>query len=106
MNAEDLIRNIKEQPPVSPTQRKQNIKISIILAVSTLVSISLLGYTFIQKQEVDQQRKRAEKLKAIAEEQRMEVLKAMEMAVTAQQEAERQHKLAAQALEECKNAKH
>ena len=112
MSAEDNMNTLKQIPPVSNFERKRARRSAIALAASTIISILLFIYAFLQKKEADKQAIESAKYKVIAEKVKeeavaaqMEAMRQRKMAEAAQALAETQRVLAEQALANCKGVK-
>jgi preprotein translocase subunit SecF len=105
MKAEDLIKKLKEQPPVDPEQLKRSRRIALLLASSSVISILIFIYGFLQKIEADYQFKLAEQYRVELQLAKEEAERQKVIAELSRAEAEQQRNRAEQALADCEKSK-
>jgi hypothetical protein len=105
MKAEDELQMLKNIPPLSKNERRAKLRIALLLTASTLVSLLLLVYAFMQKKEADLQRENAIKAEMLAKQNMMEADRQRALAIAMEEEAMKQKLLARQALANCEKLK-
>ena len=84
---------------------KQKIKTSLVLIISTLLSLALLVYAFMQKKEADLQYVKAVEAEMRAEQALKEADQQRVVAIHQAHEAAKNLEQAMQELQDCKNKK-